>query len=71
MTSKRNKKGPLRKCIVCGNQTRFPKTTRMCKRCSKLSAEVRREIREKRRKKGIRSSVYAISGGLPSLGKRQ
>jgi hypothetical protein len=40
----------------------------VCKRCRILPLEERRRLRSKREPKG---SVWAFSGGLPSLGKRR
>jgi hypothetical protein len=55
-------------CFTCGQTKKMGPRARMCKECQSLSPMERRILRAKRKPKG---SVWAVSGGLPSLGKRR
>jgi hypothetical protein len=56
-------------CLVCGRQKNIPAKKRTCTVCCVLSPDVRRSLRAKRKQR--HSSVWAVSGGLPTLGKRR
>jgi len=61
-------KKPAKRCIVCGQMKKLPMRSRMCNPCRSLTPDERKEKRSHRKPKG---SVYTVSGGLPSLGKRR
>jgi len=58
-----------RRCLVCGKKKRMFPHERMCLQCRVLPPEERKQIRAAHGGKR-RRSIYTISGGLPSLGKR-
>lgn len=58
-----------RRCVVCGKKKRMFSHERMCLQCRVKPAEERKQIRAEHGGKR-RRSIYAVSGGLPSLGKR-
>lgn len=58
-----------RRCVVCGKKKRMWSHERMCITCRVLPAEDRKEKRAQHGGKR-RRSIYTVSGGLPSLGKR-
>ncbi len=62
--------GPKRvkRCSVCGQTKKLWSNEKMCGECRSLPLEERNAKRAKRKPKG---SVYAVSGGLPSLGRRR
>lgn len=62
--------GPKRvkRCSVCGQTKKLWFNEKMCGECRSLPLEERNAKRAKRKPKG---SVYAVSGGLPSLGRRR
>jgi len=66
MTSMRRKHS--KRCVVCGQTIKMEALERMCAACRELPIENRRILRAKRKPKG---SVWTVSGGLPSLGKRR
>jgi predicted nucleic acid-binding Zn ribbon protein len=57
-----------RQCVVCGQMKPLFPNERMCDACRLLTA-AERNVRRRRRK--ATRSVWAMSGGLPSLGKRR
>jgi hypothetical protein len=60
--------GKKRRCLVCGQAKKIYLGERICGDCQFLSAAERRNLRAKRKPRG---SVWTVSGGLPSLGKRR
>ena len=69
--SKQARSGKVRKrCVVCGHTKSMWPQERMCLTCRSLPTEERRQkraVRGGRRKRRL----HTVSGGLPSLGKRQ
>jgi hypothetical protein len=57
-----------RRCAVCGKQKRMFFHERMCLPCRMLPADERKAKRAAKAPKR-RRSIYALPGGLPSLGK--
>jgi len=58
-----------RRCLVCGKKKRMFPHERMCIQCRVLSPEERKQVRAAHG--GMhRRDIFTISGGLPSLGKR-
>jgi len=69
--SKQARSGKVRKfCVVCGHTTFMWPQERMCFACRSLPTGERRQKRAMRRGSKKRS-LHTVSGGLPSLGKRQ
>jgi hypothetical protein len=69
--SKQARSGKVRRaCVVCGRTTFMWPQERMCFTCRTLPTGERRRKRATR-KGNRRRSPHTVSGGLPSLGKRQ
>lgn len=69
--SRQARSGKVRKfCVVCGHTKFMWPQERMCFTCRSLPTEQRRQKRAVRRGSKKRS-LHTVSGGLPSLGKRQ
>jgi len=58
----------VKRCLVCGQTKKLWSNERICPECRALPIDERNQKRSKRKPKG---SVWAVSGGLPSLGKRR
>lgn len=57
-----------RRCVVCDKKKMMWSHERMCLACRVLPAEDRK-VKRAKHGRSRRKSIYAISGGLPSLGK--